>query len=446
MHSDGAVNYVTNSGSNQSRGDGFEFFRDHSFNSLDPFAAKNADGSLKDDGLLRNQYGATLGGPLKKDKLFFFAGYQGTNTRVNPTSNQEFVPTAAMLAGDFTAFASPACNGGRQINLGAPFVGNKVSPALFSKAALNIDAKLPTTGDPCGLVLFGQPSATDEGQYVGKVDYQMNNQHSVFVRYIGTKQFTPPPFSLAAAQQDLLVTRTGGRDNLAQTFTGGENFVISSTTFNQVRFAYNRTDISRTSTDFFSAPEVGINIYSYMPHYMLLTVAPNGFQLGGGTESLSTFTTSAYQVSDDVTLVRGGHQFAFGGNVASWTSLSLANVRSPGQLSIDGSQTGTGLSDFMLGKMGVNALVQAAPSFKGMDLGEVLVPAIYPFSWKQEDEAVWLGRTTEWLADEQGRESPTGQKTLLVDGEEFPFLEVRSLKFFHPAETPVESAETQAEQ
>ncbi len=84
------------------------------------------------------------------------------------------------------------------------------------------------------------------------------------------------------------------------------------------------------------------------------------------------------------------------------------------------------------------ALVQAAPSFKGMDLGEVLIPAIYPFSWKQPDEEVWLGRLTEWLADEEGRESPTGQKMLLVDGEEFPFLEVRSLKFHHAADAPTE--------
>jgi len=189
----------------------------------------------------------------------------------------------------------------------------------------------------------------------------------VFARYIATKQFTPPPFSLDAAQQDLLVTRIGGRDNLAQTFSAGENFIISSTTFNQVRFAYNRTDINRTSTDFFSAPEVGINIYSYMPHYMLLTVGaggvnPTGFQLGGGTESLSTFTTPSWQVSDDVTLVRGPHQFAFGANVAGWSSLSLANVRSPGQLAIDGTQTGLPLSDFLLGRMGVNALIQSAPN------------------------------------------------------------------------------------
>jgi type VI secretion system protein ImpE len=82
------------------------------------------------------------------------------------------------------------------------------------------------------------------------------------------------------------------------------------------------------------------------------------------------------------------------------------------------------------------ALVQAAPSFKGMDLGEVLIPAIYPFSWKLPDEQVWLGRVTEFLENEEGGESPVGQKMLVVDGEEFPFLEVRSLTFSHQATTP----------
>jgi type VI secretion system protein ImpE len=80
------------------------------------------------------------------------------------------------------------------------------------------------------------------------------------------------------------------------------------------------------------------------------------------------------------------------------------------------------------------ALVQTPPSFRGMDLGEVLIPAIYPFSWKHPDEEVWLGRVTEWSADEKGTEYPSGQKMLLVDGEEIPFLEVRTLQFFHPAD------------
>ena len=142
----------------------------------------------------------------------------------------------------------------------------------------------------------------------------MSEKHSLFGRYIATSQFTPPPFSLEAAQQNLLVTRIGGRDNLAQTFTLGENYVINSSTLNAVRFAYNNTDIHRTSTDFFSAPDVGINIYSYMPNYMLLSVT-GGFQLGGGTESQSTFNTPAWQISDDLTLVRGSHQFGFGGTL-----------------------------------------------------------------------------------------------------------------------------------
>jgi type VI secretion system protein ImpE len=79
------------------------------------------------------------------------------------------------------------------------------------------------------------------------------------------------------------------------------------------------------------------------------------------------------------------------------------------------------------------ALVTTGPSFKGTDIGEVLIPAIYPFSWKNPNEAVWLGRVTDWAGDDEGNEYPSGQKMLLVDGEEIPFLEVRSLKFEQPA-------------
>ena len=79
------------------------------------------------------------------------------------------------------------------------------------------------------------------------------------------------------------------------------------------------------------------------------------------------------------------------------------------------------------------AIVSTGPAFKGKELGEVLIPAIYPFSWKNPDEAVCLGRVTDWAADDEGNEYPSGQKTLLVDGEEIPFLEVRSLKFVQPA-------------
>jgi type VI secretion system protein ImpE len=75
------------------------------------------------------------------------------------------------------------------------------------------------------------------------------------------------------------------------------------------------------------------------------------------------------------------------------------------------------------------AVVRAGPSFQGTELGEVLIPVIYPLSWKHPNEAVWLGRVTDWAADNDGNQYPSGQKIWLVDGEEVPFLEICSLEF-----------------
>ena len=63
------------------------------------------------------------------------------------------------------------------------------------------------------------------------------------------------------------------------------------------------------------------------------------------------------------------------------------------------------------------------------DIGEALLPVMYPFSFRHSDEAVWLGRSTVWGQDEHGTEFPIGQRILLVDGEEIPFLEVRTIEF-----------------
>lgn len=85
-----------------------------------------------------------------------------------------------------------------------------------------------------------------------------------------------------------------------------------------------------------------------------------------------------------------------------------------------------------------DATVMTGPEFKGTDLGQVIIPAIYPFSWKDPDESVWLGRSTVWNADAGGREYPSGQKVFLVDGEEFPLLDLRELEF-QVAETATEA-------
>jgi len=75
------------------------------------------------------------------------------------------------------------------------------------------------------------------------------------------------------------------------------------------------------------------------------------------------------------------------------------------------------------------AIVKTGPAFQGMELGQVLIPVISPFSYKQSDGNVRLGRATEWGQDETGQDVPFGQKVFLVDDEEIPILEIRKVEF-----------------
>src|SRR5213593_2722406 len=144
QHSSGAVNSVTKSGTNEFHGDLFEFVRNKVFNARNAFSPTR-------DGLKRNQFGGVIGGPIIKNKLFFFGGHQATIQRSEANVIVSYVPTPQMLAGDWTGLASPACNGGRQINLRAPFINNRIDPAMFSKAAVTLATKyLPKPIDDCG--------------------------------------------------------------------------------------------------------------------------------------------------------------------------------------------------------------------------------------------------------------------------------------------------------
>lgn len=80
------------------------------------------------------------------------------------------------------------------------------------------------------------------------------------------------------------------------------------------------------------------------------------------------------------------------------------------------------------------ATLSASSGFEDSEPRQVLRPSIYPYSWQATDEMLWLGRTTEWIAKESSGETPFGQKILIADGEEIPFLEIRSLEFDKPME------------
>src|SRR5215469_479982 len=190
QHASANVNVVTKAGTNGFHGDAFEFLRNNALNSRDFFAPTR-------DTLKRNQFGGTVGGRIKRDKLFFFLGWQETILHTTPTSNFAYIPTPAILAGDFTTFAGPSCNNGKQFNLPASlgFVNNKISPALFSAPAVKIAGILPTSAtDACGKVTYGLPGGQTENMGVGRVDWQKSEKHSLYIRPFGTNLDTPSTY------------------------------------------------------------------------------------------------------------------------------------------------------------------------------------------------------------------------------------------------------------
>jgi hypothetical protein len=354
-HSGGSVNSVTKSGTNELHGDLFEFVRNDLFNARPYFA-------LTGSTLKRNQFGGTLGGPIAKNRLFFFGGYQRTTLRQDPANLEAYVPTAAMLAGDFTAFASPQCNTGRQINLRAPFVNNRVSPALFNKAAVTIASRLPKSDDACGLFKYGRMNNNDDTQYVGKVDYQRTDKDSIFGRVLLYTYFRPLPFSFTP--NNILNTVQRGEDDLVQMYTIGDTHLYGPNVVNAFRMTVNRSAIAGKGASYFSACDVGIKIYCglYKEPYMILSVTGGGnMAVGNGANGTSaTYRVTTYQISDDVSVVRGNHQMAFGAIVAHHRVNQNSNSRSPGNFTFNGQETGLGMADFLLGRL--SQFQQGGPS------------------------------------------------------------------------------------
>ncbi len=179
----GVVNAATRSGGNDFHGSAFEFLRNHVLNAKNFFASS-------DDGLKRNQYGFSLGGPVQKNKTFFFASWQGTKVRSVPTQNVQVTPTAAQLAGDFSAIGTqlvdPTTN--------APFPGNQIPTSRFDPIAVKVLNSVPVGAPGTGLSFYSTYTRTDDNQWVGRVDHNFGEKFRVSARYLYDRLDRPGSF------------------------------------------------------------------------------------------------------------------------------------------------------------------------------------------------------------------------------------------------------------
>jgi hypothetical protein len=349
LHGAASVSIVTKSGTNTFHGSLFEFVRNYKFNAR-PFFAPVRD-SLK-----RNQFGGTIGGPIKTDKLFFFAGIQASTIRSAPTTNTTFVPTAAMKAGDFTTFLSPACNSGTQRTIRNPagytlpgFVNGRINPAEFSPAAVKYINLLPAATNDCGLTFFALRSDQDEQQWLGRIDYTASNKHTIFGRYFGTRLIQPIQDYKASI---LNASRAGARHRYDLAVIGS-TYLISPNLVNQFRMSGNRTWNIKLLGEYLNLSDLGVNVFSAPQPTRYPQVNVTGGPSVGGGMFFTHYPTVSYQFADDLSWVKGSHQLGFGANwIHSAMNSNLGNM-AHGRFDFTGGQTGTGMTDLFLGRSSV---------------------------------------------------------------------------------------------
>lgn len=307
LHPAGTVDVVTRSGTNQWHGSAFDFLRNNYIDATNYFATVP-------DQLHQNQFGGTFGGRIIPNKLFFFAGYQRLISTQTSNATTAYVPTAANLAGDFSATESAPCSS-TPIQLlnpqtGAILPGNKIDPSYFNSSALALEKYLPPASDNCGTVHYAIPTNQYENQFITRIDANLSAKHVLYGRYFIDGYQTPAFFS----PTDILITNNPGNYERAQSLTIGENWIISNSMVNSVHLtATRRANTRGAASNGINATALGINVYQ--PYPVDLRISAGKFTTYCSTCAPGVFNVNSFSLIDDVNWVLGKHQIVFGGEL-----------------------------------------------------------------------------------------------------------------------------------
>jgi Carboxypeptidase regulatory-like domain len=338
------VNIVTKSGTNQLHGSLFEFLRNGAMNARNFFSAVP-------DQLKRNQFGGAVGGPIVKDRLFFFGTYQGTQLRNISTGNTTFVLTNAQRGGDFSAVSrqlvDPA-NGNR------PIPGNIIPGSRIDQATLKLLPLIPVSNAPDGRITYDRPQVNSENQFMVRADYNVA-KHRLYGRYFHTKQTTDP-----MSGKVNLVASGPGFTYFDQGVALNYTFTPTPTFLNNALFSFNRNDTNRVSAAPFGVNTIGVNIAQ--PSIPEISLAVTGF-FSIATGRQGEFDRPAYDFSDTAHWIHGVHELSIGGEALRVFTDVNNTFRQSGDFRFRGTTySGNAGADFMLGW--VERFIQGGGDFR----------------------------------------------------------------------------------
>ncbi len=353
------VNVVTKSGTNGFHGDGFEFVRNRVFN------ARNFFGTVRDP-LKRNQFGGVVGGPIKKDSMFFFFGYQGTRIRTQAVANNNTIlPTAANLNGDFSNYltADPSVNPlGKVIQIadpttGQPYSGNIIPKTQLNSVALAMVKYFPIAQAlPNGRFAYLQPTSQNQDEYVGRIDKSLRNgQDRLYGRYYLNRYIHAPGYDGADLLTDVPGSTVQSQNGtLGYTWVPKPNF-LNSFVFTVMRDASDRgqggqvPQFNDFGSNVFQLPkdQGGIRSFAASQGYFSTTSPSTGI----GSFTLGAFVRNIGEIRDQANWTRGSHSFSFGANIERDYSIIRNTDLENGSWSFTENYSNLALASWIVGHM-----------------------------------------------------------------------------------------------
>ncbi len=326
------INTITRSGTNRFGATLFEFHRNRALNARQ---WQQSDTSP----LVQNQFGGTAGGPIFRDRTFFFVSYQQLERRSAAFSNSAIVPTALERQGNFSQSKIKP----KKPDTGQPYPSNTIPLSEFDPVSKYVlDKYVPPSNRLDGRYEIRLPVPENAKQFLLKADHDLNQSHRLAFNYLIGASYLPNPLLGNIPYGTQVFDGTQQNIGLTETWTQ------SPTLLNSLRLGYLRVVGKR-----FISPELSLKDFGGKWQTDGLDFPPELDVVGYmqlRTRFLGPTIDNSYQITDTLNWLKGRHSVKFGGDVIHNRGANYSGLWSNGNFAFNGAFTGNALADFLIGR------------------------------------------------------------------------------------------------
>ena len=351
-----AISVSTKSGTNEFHGTAYDFFRNQKMDTID-FISKRAAALTNTTPVKpankQNQFGGNLGGPLIKDRAFFFVDYEGTRITRGVT-RLTVVPTAAQRAGILPGVKDPLT--------GQPFPGGVIPASRMDPYAVAIMALVPLPNQPGANNFFRQADLLDNSDRIlGRLDYKMSANDSLFGRYIYSNRTRQIPGAFGGVIDGTGTSGFGNQKIKTNAAVFGWTHILSPSMVNEFRFSWSKSDSDAVHQAFGLTAPAAANIPGTVTNPVIAGGFPgisiDGFFGGpglgrlGSPDFLPKFQhTNQFEFVESLSWLKGNHSMKFGADIIAPMKNQYYDVPAGrGSLRFRNSFTGSSMGDYLLG-------------------------------------------------------------------------------------------------